>query len=88
MRQHLGDRPVVAMIYTHSHVDHCGGVRGVIYQEDVAVGKVQILAPTLPRSGGAENVIAGNARSRRATYLFGGLLPAVPTGHVGAGLGQ
>jgi alkyl sulfatase BDS1-like metallo-beta-lactamase superfamily hydrolase len=89
VRQQLGDRPVVAVIYTHSHADHFGGVRGVVKQEDVAAGKVKIIAP--PRfleESVAENVIAGNAMSRRAAYQFGSALPVGATGHVSSGLGQ
>lgn len=82
------DRPVVAVIYTHSHVDHFGGVRGIVDEEDVRTGKVRIYAPEgFMEHAVAENVLAGNAMARRASYQFGNLLPAGPTGQVGAGLG-
>ena len=72
----LGDKPIAAVIYTHSHVDHFGGVRGVVNQEDIDAGKVKILAPAhFTEAAIGENVIAGNAMSRRATYMYGNLLP-------------
>ena len=75
----LGDRPVVAVIYTHSHVDHFGGVRGIVSDADLASGKVRILAPArFTEAAIGENVIAGNAMSRRATYMYGNLLPKSP----------
>lgn len=85
----LGERPVVAVIYTHSHADHFGGVLGVISREDVAAGKCQIIAPEhFMREAVSENVIAGYAMSRRAAYQFGPLLPPGPRGHVDCGLGK
>ena len=85
---HRPRRPVVAVIYSHSHVDHFGGVRGVVSEDDVKSGKVKIFAPEgFLEAAVAENVLAGNAMSRRATYMYGNLLPHSPTGQVGAGLG-
>ena len=86
---HLGHRPVTAVIYTHSHADHFGGVLGVTSQEDVDAGRCRVIAPVgfLHETVG-ENVIAGPAMSRRASYQFGPLLPASPTGHVDCGLGN
>ncbi len=87
--EHLGARPVVAVIYTHSHVDHFGGVLGVVDPADVEGGRVRIIAPEgFMAEAVSENVIAGPAMSRRAQYMYGGLLPAAPTGHVDAGLGK
>ncbi|WP_310476373.1 alkyl sulfatase dimerization domain-containing protein [Sandarakinorhabdus sp.] len=84
----LGPRPVVAVIYTHSHVDHFGGVLGVVNPADVAAGKVQIIAPEgFLEHAVSENVIAGPAMLRRATYMFGQALPRGATGHVSSGLG-
>jgi alkyl sulfatase BDS1-like metallo-beta-lactamase superfamily hydrolase len=84
----LGKRPVVAVIYTHSHVDHFGGVLGVVSPADVAAGKVAIIAPEgFLEHAVAENVIAGPAMLRRASYMFGALLPRGPAGHVSSGLG-
>jgi len=86
--QHQGARPVVAVIYSHSHVDHYGGVRGVVNEDDVKSGKVQILAPEhFTEHAISENVIAGNAMSRRSIYMFGALLPRNAQGGVNAGLG-
>ena len=85
----LGDRPVVAVIYTHSHVDHFGGVRGIVSQEDIDAGKVKILAPAhFTEAAIGENVIAGNAMSRRASYMYGNLLPKSAAGQVDGGLGK
>ncbi|MFZ8901046.1 MAG: alkyl/aryl-sulfatase [Ilumatobacteraceae bacterium] len=86
--EHLGHRPVTAVIYTHSHADHFGGVLGVTSQADVDAGRCRVIAPVgfLHETVG-ENVIAGVAMSRRATYQFGPLLPSGPKGHVNCGLG-
>ncbi len=84
-----GERPVVAVIYTHSHVDHFGGVLGVTSQADVDAGAVAILAPEgFIEHAVQENVYAGPAMTRRATYMYGTLLPRGPRGQVGCGLGQ
>ena len=82
-------KPVVAVIYTHSHVDHYGGVKGVVDEADVKAGKVQVIAPVgFMEEAVSENVMAGNAMSRRAQYMYGALLPKSPTGQVDAGLGK
>ncbi len=87
--QHLGRKPVVAVIYTHSHIDHWGGVKGVISEEDVKAGKVMVIAPEgFTEAAVSENVMAGNAMSRRAAYMYGALLPKGPRGQVDAGLGK
>ncbi|MCH7373499.1 MULTISPECIES: alkyl/aryl-sulfatase [Aeromonas] len=83
-----GKKPVVAVIYTHSHVDHYGGVRGVVDEADVKAGKVKIYAPAgFMESAVAENIMAGNVMSRRASYMYGNLLKPDAKGQVGAGLG-
>ena len=83
-----GKRPVVAVIYTHSHVDHYGGVRGVINDADVKSGKVKVYAPAgFMKEAVSENIMAGNAMSRRASYMYGNLLKPDAKGQVGAGLG-
>ncbi|HZA10039.1 alkyl/aryl-sulfatase [Mycobacterium sp.] len=88
-RGHRGDRPVVAVIYTHSHVDHFGGVLGVASPADVEAGKVAVLAPEgFVEHAVQENVYAGTAMTRRATYMYGTLLARGPRGQVGCGLGQ
>jgi alkyl sulfatase BDS1-like metallo-beta-lactamase superfamily hydrolase len=87
--QHLGSKPVVAVVYSHSHIDHYGGVRGVVNEDDVKAGKVQILAPEhFTEHAISENVIAGNAMGRRAIYMYGALLPRNAQGGVNGGLGQ
>ena len=89
VRTHLGARQVRAVIYTHSHIDHFAGVRGIVDEADVAAGRVQILAPEgFLRAAVSENVIAGNVMTRRASYMYGTLLPKGPRGHVDAGLGK
>jgi alkyl sulfatase BDS1-like metallo-beta-lactamase superfamily hydrolase len=88
-REHRGDRPVVAVIYTHSHADHFGGVKGVTSQADVDAGRCQIIAPEwFLQHAVAENVYAGSAMSRRAGYMYGAALSRGPEGQVGTGLGQ
>lgn len=87
--QRGGDRPVVAVIYTHSHVDHFGGVLGVTSQAEVDSGAVTVLAPDgFVEHAVSENVYAGPAMLRRATYMYGVTLERGPQGHVGCGLGQ
>ncbi|GAA5204024.1 alkyl/aryl-sulfatase [Microbacterium jejuense] len=88
-RRHRGDRPVTAVIFTHSHIDHFGGVLGFVSAEDVASGRVEILAPEgFLEHSVAENVYAGVAMGRRAGYMYGAALARGPRGAVGAGLGQ
>ncbi len=85
----LGVRPIVAVVHSHSHTDHYGGVRGIVSQADVDSGKVKVIAPqAFVEDAVSENVIAGNAMSRRAVYMYGALLPRNPQGGVNAGLGQ
>ena len=87
-RQHRGNKPVTGVIYTHSHVDHYGGVRGVLSDEDIA-GGLEIVAPDgFLKAAVSENVLAGNAMGRRATYMYGALLPPDALGHVDSGLGK
>lgn len=88
-RAHRGERAVVAVIYTHSHVDHFGGVLGVTTQAEVDAGAVEIIAPVgFTEHAIAENVYAGTAMARRATYMYGTVLARGPSGQVGCGLGQ
>ncbi|MFB9128659.1 alkyl/aryl-sulfatase [Paraburkholderia dipogonis] len=87
--QHRPKKPVVAVIYTHSHVDHYGGVKGVVNEADVKSGKVKIFAPDgFLEEAVSENVFAGNAMSRRAIYMYGSLLPRGAQGQVDGGLGK
>ena len=86
---HFGERPIVAVIYTHSHLDHFGGVRGIVSDTEVADGRVQIIAPSgFLEAAVSENVIAGPAMRRRATYMYGILLPSGADAHVDCGLGK
>jgi len=88
MRSHRGERPVSAVIYTHSHVDHYGGILGVASPEEIAAG-LPIIAPEgFLKEAVSENVLAGNAMSRRATYMYGPLLQKDAKGHVDSGLGK
>jgi alkyl sulfatase BDS1-like metallo-beta-lactamase superfamily hydrolase len=82
-RDQRGERPVMAVIYTHSHADHFGGVRGV------TDGNVPILAPAgFMEHAVSENVYAGTAMNRRATFMYGPDLPRSPEGQIGTGLGM
>ena len=86
--EHLGARPIVAVIYTHSHTDHFGGAAGIVSLADVRAGKVQVIAPQdFLAAAVGENVIAGPAMQRRATYQFGVPLPKGEHGLVNAGIG-
>ncbi len=89
VNQQLGPRPVVAVIYSHSHADHFGGVRGIITEADVKAGKVAVLAPAkFMEETASENIMAGAAMSRRANYQFGvGLMPGAQ-GQMGSGIGM
>lgn len=88
VKEHVGNKPVIAVIYTHSHGDHFGGVKGVVSQADVEAGKVQIIAPSgFMEHAVSENLTAGPAMSRRATFQFGSTLPTGPAGQTGAGIG-
>jgi alkyl sulfatase BDS1-like metallo-beta-lactamase superfamily hydrolase len=87
-REHRGNRLVNAVIYTHSHADHFGGVKGVTSQDDVDAGRCEVIAPAgFLEEAVAENVYAGGAMTRRAGYMYGAALPKGPEGQVGAGLG-
>jgi alkyl sulfatase BDS1-like metallo-beta-lactamase superfamily hydrolase len=89
IRRHRGDRPVTGVIYTHSHVDHYGGIRGVLSDAEIAAGAVPIVAPEgFLQAAVSENVLLGNVMGRRATYMYGALLPRDARGHVDSGLGK
>lgn len=88
VNEQLGKRPVKAIIYTHSHGDHFGGVKGVTTAEDVKSGVVSIIAPEhFLAEAASENVIAGVAMSRRANYQFGSSLTPGAQGQMGSGIG-
>src|SRR5690606_11391418 len=85
-RKHRGDRPVTGLIYTHSHVDHFGGARGVV---PAGHDPVPVLAPRgFLEHSVSENVYAGNAMTRRAIYMYGAALDKAPDGQIGCGLGM
>lgn len=87
-RRHRGDRPVTGLMYTHPHVDHFGGARGVVSVEDVEAGRVPVLAPAgFVEHAVSENLYAGPAMSRRAGYMFGTRLDRGPDGQVSASIG-
>ena len=89
-QEHVGEGlPVSAVIYSHTHGDHWGGVRGLVDEADVRSGKIPVIAPVdFMQFTISENVYAGNAMNRRLFYQYGLLLPASPHGYVGQGLGQ
>ena len=87
--QELGEYPIHAVVYSHAHADHFGGVKGVISEEDVASGKVQIIAPRdFMEHAIKENVLAGAAMTRRATFQYGNALAKGPKGQVDAAIGK
>ena len=87
--KHFGKRPIKAILSTHSHVDHFGGIRALANEEDLASGKIRFVAPAgFVEEAASENVIAGNAMGRRATYMFGNLLPPTVQGNIDSGLGK
>ncbi len=87
--EHRGARPVKAMIYTHSHIDHFGGVKGIITQEQADSARSRSSRPErFIHHAVAENVYAGTAMARRAAYMYGAALDKGPTGQIGAGLGR
>lgn len=89
VNEKLGARPVSALIYTHSHADHFGGARGIASVEDIASGKVAVIAPEhFVEETASENVMAGTAMGRRANYQFGGSLAPGATGQMGSGIGS
>ncbi len=89
VNEKLGKRPVVAVVYSHSHGDHFGGVRGVVDEADVKSGKVKVIAPAgFMDHAVAENVYAGNAMTRRMYFQYGVLLPRSPFGHVDQSIGK
>src|SRR5262249_20665312 len=87
--QYRPRKPIGTVIYSHSHADHFGGVKGIISEAEVTSGKVQLLAPSgFMDAVMSESIIAGTAMSRRSFFQFGVLLPPGPRGHVDGGLGK
>ena len=89
LQEKLGPRPVTGILFTHSHADHFGGVRGVLTEQQIKEKQVRIIAPVgFEETAVAENIIAGPAMSRRAQFQFGSFLPASAVGRVDSGIGQ
>ena len=88
-REHRGDRPVTGVIYTHSHIDHFGGAKGIVSEAEIAERQIPVLAPVgFLHHAVSENVYAGTAMARRAGYMYGAQLDRGPDGQIGSGLGQ
>ena len=88
VKKHIGNFPVKAVIVTHSHIDHFGGMRAVVNEADVKSGKIKIYVPDgFMDHSVSENIMAGNTMSRRAGYMYGNLIPKSATGTLGSGLG-
>jgi linear primary-alkylsulfatase len=88
-REHRGERRVTGLVYTHSHVDHFGGARGVVDEEEIESREIPILAPAgFLHHAVSENVFAGTAMGRRAGYMYGALLGRAADGQLGSGLGM
>jgi alkyl sulfatase BDS1-like metallo-beta-lactamase superfamily hydrolase len=87
--EHLGERPITAVIYTHSHIDHYGGIRGLLTDQQIAGREIPIVAPEgFVAAAVAENIVAEPVMGRRALYQYGMTLPWSPVGHVDQGLGK
>jgi alkyl sulfatase BDS1-like metallo-beta-lactamase superfamily hydrolase len=89
-QKHLGIKPIVAVIYTHSHIDHFGGIEGILANmSEAEQTKLRIIAPEgFMHEATSENIIAGTAMGRRASYMYGRSLSRSERGHVGTGLGK
>ena len=85
----LGELPVRAVVYSHSHIDHFGGVLGVITEDQVNAGEVRVIAPLgFMQEAVSENVYAGTAMSRRAVMQYGRAIPSSPFGQVDSAIGK
>lgn len=86
---HLPAAPVTAVLFTHSHIDHFGGVLGALQAAATDVGSVQVVAPEgFLAEATSENILAGPAMGRRADFMYGSNLPRSVRAHVGSGLGK
>jgi len=86
--EHRPKRPIVAVIISHSHIDHFGGIAGVVSEEDVKNGKIKVIAPEgFTQASVDENILGGNLQSRRVAYQYGALIPRGPQGMMTTGLG-
>lgn len=89
INEHVEDLPVTAVVHSHSHGDHFGGVRGLIDEADVRAGRVPVIVPIgFMEHAVSENVYAGNAMNRRMFLQYGVLTPASPYGHVDQAIGK
>lgn len=89
INEELGTLPVSAVIYSHSHIDHFGGVLGIVEEAEVASGEIEIYAPVgFMREVASENVYAGTAMGRRAGFQYGGNIPSSPFGQVDSAIGK
>lgn len=87
--EHLGERPVTGIVMSHPHVDHYGGIKGIVSEEDVAARAIPLIVPAgFAEHAVAENVYAGNAMGRRAGYQYGTFLEAGPQGKLSIGIGM
>lgn len=88
LRDNVEDLPVTGVIFTHSHVDHFGGVKGITTPEEIEANGIPIVAPEgFFEEAVSENLIAGNTMSRRASYMYGNVVAKGPEGSLGSGLG-
>jgi alkyl sulfatase BDS1-like metallo-beta-lactamase superfamily hydrolase len=89
VNRELGERPIAAIILTHSHIDHFGGIGGIVDLETFADSGIPLIAPAgFTQEAVSENVMAGVVMGRRAGFMYGGALPRTPRGHIGSGLGK
>ena len=88
VEENLGTFPVKAVIYSHSHVDHFGGVKGIVSEEEVQAGNVQIAPEGFEKHAVSENIYAGTAMGRRASYQYGTMLEGGETGSLAIGIGM
>jgi alkyl sulfatase BDS1-like metallo-beta-lactamase superfamily hydrolase len=88
-QQHLGEKPITAILFTHSHIDHFGGALGLVTAEQVQQQKIRVIAPEgFMEEATSENIIAGTAMSRRSMFMYGKRLARTERGHIGSGLGK
>ena len=89
-QKHLGKAPIKAVLFTHSHIDHFGGIDGILsHLSDTEKANLRIIAPKgFMEEATSENLIAGIAMSRRSSYMYGQFLPRNERGHIGSGLGK
>lgn len=87
--ENLGSRPVTGIVMSHPHVDHYGGIKGIASEEEVAERSIPIIVPAgFAEHAVAENVYAGNAMGRRASYQYGVMLDPGPQGSLSIGIGM